>query len=202
MRNTDGDDGVRVDEVVVAWGFVSDPLENPTSGVVLRLNPDGLVDPVALVNELESLQRSGNIAPDADPTTFILRQHFNHYSWGADAATLTFLMYVAAPVTASIVANALYDGLKSISKMLTRRDAHAITAPPSPSDANEIRIAINAVESLYEFPAGKLTAELVSRDSESAVVKVRDNNGTKYRVQTVWNESGGVLTRIDPFSEI
>lgn len=194
-------DGVRVDEVVVVWGFISDPLEKPSSGVVLRVNPDQNVDPVALVNELESLQRSGRVSPGADPTTFILRQTLNHYSWGADAATLALVMLATNPVTVNVASSALYDGLKAISRRLTQRKSrHQLEAAPS-SHANEVRNAINTVETFYELPPGRLTAELASRDSESAVVLVSNVDGGRFRVQTVWNEAGGVLTRVDPISE-
>lgn len=186
----------------MVWGFVSDPLDKPSSGVVLRVNPDENVDPVALVNELESLQRSGKVSPDADSTTFILRQTLNHYSWGADAATLALIMLAATPVTVNLVSNGLYDGLKAISRRLTRRKSrHQLEAAPS-SHANEIRNAIKTVETFYELPPGRLTAELSSRDSESAVVSVSNIDGGNFRVQTVWNEAGGVLTRVDPIPEV
>lgn len=192
---------VRVDEVVVAWGSVSGPGETPSSGVVLRVNPEGNVNPVAILNELESLQRSGNISPGADPTTFILRQQFNHFSWGADAATLTFLMWAAGSIATGVASSALYEGLKEISKKYIRRKSIQLTEPPVPRDSNDVRIAMNAVESLYELPPGRLTAELKSRDSDSAIVQVRDVNGQRYRVQTVWNGTGGALTRVDKILE-
>lgn len=192
---------VRVDEVVVAWGIVSDPGETPSSGVVLRVNPDGNVDPVAILNELESLQRSGDVSPGADPTTFILRQQFNHFSWGADAATLTFFMWAAGSIATGVASSALYEGLKEISKKFIRRKSTQLSDPPLARDSDDVRIAMNAVESLFELPPGRLTAELISRDSDSAIVQVHNVTGERFRVQTVWTGNGGALTRVDKILE-
>ncbi|MBM7231153.1 hypothetical protein JTP68_11645 [Dietzia cinnamea] len=190
--------GVRADQLVISWGYIPDQIGKPSRGVVLRMDGVDDLDPADLIRDLEALQRRDGSSDEAIASPFILQQRFSHTSWGADAAVLELLMRAAEPIGYGIASAALFDGLKAIAKKVNKRRKPARTERHQPVEIDEVRNAINAVSNLYDLDPGQLTAELVSGDSESAVVRVDASSGDSYRVQVVWNEHGGVLTRIDP----
>jgi len=190
--------GLRADQIIVSWGYIPDPLGKPTRGVVLRMDAVDDLDPGDLIRDLEWLQRRGENSDEATASLFTLDQRYSRTSWGADAAVLEILIRSAEPIGYGLASAALWDGLKVIAKKIDKRRKPGRTGSPQQVDIDEVRDAINAVGSLYALEPDQLTAELVSRDTESAVVRVNSFSGDSFRVQNVWNDFGGVLTRIDP----
>ncbi|MBS7548311.1 hypothetical protein [Dietzia massiliensis] len=191
-------EGLRADQIVVSWGYIPDPLAKPTRGVVLRMDAVDDLDPGDLIRDLEELQRRGESSDEATASMFTLDQRYSRTSWGADAAVLEILMRSAEPVVYGLASAALWDGLKAIARKIDKRRRSERTGRPQQVEIDEVRNAVDAVGNLYDLEPGQLTAELVSRDTESAVVRVTSSSGDSFRTQIVWNDHGGVLTRIDP----
>jgi hypothetical protein len=178
--------------------------QSPLATVVLivdsvRLNRDELRRQVERVHWTRDEQGR----PTHEP--FLLDENFRHVSWGADGASLEFILQVGSWVAGGIVGNAAYDALKEIGQQISTAGRSSASEPMQIDDQIAIRRAQQiAAAAFKDLDFKGFTILSVSVVDSTATVIMRYKDGSTFNVQPSMLDGGhgaiGPIVRVYPES--
>lgn len=191
-------DGTYVDMLTVVYRAVESPgSAHPDATVVLLVDGGVSLDRDALRHEIERLHFGRDARGEPWHQPYILDERYTHTSWGADGATLEFIVQAASYAVAGIVGGAAWDGLKSIAKRIgasrgLTSNTHALDEQSALRRATEMAIA-----SFNDIKRAELTPLSVHLTGNKATVVLLAADGSTLTAEPSLIDGGalGPITR-------
>jgi hypothetical protein len=187
----DSENGLYVNRLTVVYHSIAYPNQPPSATVVLIVDAGTAVNRDELRREIEQMHYSIDDQGQRHHQPFVLEDRYNHYSWGADAASMLFVISAATAAVQGIVGGAAWDGLKSIGRRI--RSAHGPATRTEPlNDQEAIRRAQQIAAAAFDdiSPSG-FTVLSVSVADNTATVVMRYRDGSTFTVQPSMLDGGG-----------
>lgn len=183
----DRENGDYVNRLTVVYHSVEHPSQPPQATVVLIVDAGLALNRDQLRREIEQLHYSRDDQGRPEHQPFELDDHYHHVSWGADAASLEFIVKAAARAAGGagggIVGGAAWDGLKAIGQRIRSAKGPAWPQAQQIDDQLAIRHAKQiAAASFTDVETSGFTVLAVSLSGETATVVMRYNDGSTFTV--------------------
>jgi hypothetical protein len=135
-----------------------------------------------LRTELERLHWTRDSSGHPSHQPYLLEDTYSHHSWGADAASLGFVIWVASTAVGGIVGGASWDGLKAIGNRIVK----ATSRDPGQralDDQEAIKRAKQIAEAAFkDIDTSGFTVLSVSVADSQATVVLRYQDGSTFTV--------------------
>jgi hypothetical protein len=170
-------DGTYADRLTVVYRAVRDQRGDTDIGpaVVMITHPHGTrLAFEKLRRELERLARDSG----ETPRPFVSTTRVGHTSWGADGASVTFLLSVGGQVSGYFIV----EGLKRIGRVISRSSTVAEHRPITEEEARYWADA--ALRARFEdIDTGKLQVTTLRLGQSTAIVELRGADNSAYGVE-------------------
>lgn len=188
----DPENGTYVNRVSVVYHSIESPQQPaPLATVVLVLEAGKPINRDQLRRELEQLQWIRGSDGELSHRPFVSEDRYYHFSWGADAASLAFVISAGISAAQGIVGGASWDGLKAIAKRIHGTGKPARLQPLDDQEAisrakQMAALAFNGLDS-----SGFTVLSVSVADNAATVVMRYHPDGSTFTVQPSMLESGG-----------
>lgn len=180
----DPENGTHINRLTVVYHSIEDPRDTtPLATVVLVMDVGASINRDQLRSELERLHWTPGSGGQLRHQPYLLEDRYSHHSWGADAASLAFVVSAGWTVVQGIVGGAAWDGLKAIGNRIVKATGRA-PGQHAIDDQDAIKRAEQIASAAHKDidPSG-FTVLSVSVEGNEATVVMRYQDGTTFTVR-------------------
>lgn len=187
----DPKNGTHINRLTVVYHSIKDPRDQtPLATVVLVLEAGQRINRDQLRRELEQLHWIRDSGGQLRHQPYLLEDRYSHHSWGADAASLAFVIWAASTAVQGIVGGASWDGLKAIGNRIVKAAGRA-PGQEALDDQEAIKRAKQIASAAFNgLDSSGFTVLSVSVADNGATVVMQYQDGSTFTVQPSMLEGG------------
>lgn len=186
-----------MNQVTVVYRAVEFPTEPADATVVMVVDANIGVDRDELRQQIERLHFGRDSAGQPFHQPYRSSESYHHTSWGADGATLEYIVLVASWAVSGIVGGAAWDGLRAIGQRIGSAHGPNVEKLRITQAMATQRAASMVVADLADINAADLTLLSVHITGDTATVIFQAPDGSTITAQPSFFDNGviGSITR-------